>query len=75
MERRYWDMTSILRALGVPVEGGEVCPVLWIHPACRLLMVKSIFVASFFVAVLILHDLPSANCKRCWFVLWLTIKM
>jgi len=75
MERRYWDMTSILRALGVPVEGGEVCPVLWIHPACRLLVVKSIFVASFFVAVLILHDLPSANCKRCWFVLWLTIKM
>lgn len=24
MERRYWDMTSILRALGIPVEGGEV---------------------------------------------------
>ncbi|CAL4919122.1 unnamed protein product [Urochloa decumbens] len=24
MERRYWDMTSIFRALGVPVEGGEV---------------------------------------------------
>ncbi|CAL4935999.1 unnamed protein product [Urochloa decumbens] len=24
MERRYWDMTSILHALGVPVEGGEV---------------------------------------------------
>ncbi|CAN6315230.1 unnamed protein product [Urochloa humidicola] len=24
LERRYWDMTSILRALGVPVEGGEV---------------------------------------------------
>nr|CAB3498174.1 unnamed protein product [Digitaria exilis] len=23
MERRYWDMTSILRALGIPVEGGE----------------------------------------------------
>ncbi|KAK8444124.1 hypothetical protein SEVIR_9G087400v4 [Setaria viridis] len=24
LERRYWDMTSILRALGIPVEGGEV---------------------------------------------------
>ncbi|KAJ1293564.1 hypothetical protein BS78_01G078100 [Paspalum vaginatum] len=24
MERIYWDMTSILRALGIPVEGGEV---------------------------------------------------
>ncbi|RLN40924.1 uncharacterized protein C2845_PM01G27960 [Panicum miliaceum] len=24
MERKYWDMTSILRALGIPVEGGEV---------------------------------------------------
>ncbi|RLN18891.1 uncharacterized protein C2845_PM02G05530 [Panicum miliaceum] len=24
MERRYWDMISILRALGIPVEGGEV---------------------------------------------------
>jgi hypothetical protein len=31
MERRHWDMTSILRALGIPVEGGEVCPVLWIQ--------------------------------------------
>ena len=30
MERRYGDMTSILRALGISVEGGEVCPVLLI---------------------------------------------
>jgi hypothetical protein len=26
-------MTSILRALGIPVEGGEVCSVLWIRSA------------------------------------------
>lgn len=25
IERRYTDMASILRALGIPVDGGEVC--------------------------------------------------
>lgn len=49
MEGRYWDTTSILRALGISVEGGEVCPVLMDTLNPSLAGDKSLFAACFFL--------------------------
>jgi hypothetical protein len=43
-------MTSILHALGISVEGGEVCPVL-----------MDTLNSSLFFVILIVYILPSAN--------------